>query len=124
MIIDPFAMEPTRTNVLQIPQILKEVPILEDSIDKIKKNIQILESRKKDVKSTKTVPIKSKGQLPLRFEEPDKWNYRVKKEHLIYTTTTNQYGFYKPTKHDMPVVFNGKSAKFSEVCILVLNFSI
>lgn len=114
MINDPFAIEPTRTNVLQLPQILKEVPTLEASIENLKKSIAALEAKKPAVKE-KALATKIKRTLPQRFEEPDRWNYQVKNQHLMYSTTTNQYGFYKPTKHDMPVVFNGKSAKFSEV---------
>ncbi len=115
MINDPFAIEPTRINVLQLPQILKEVPTLEASIEKIKKSIEDLESKKTAVRNEIKLVKSTKKALPQRFEEPDRWNYRVKNQHLMYTTTTNQYGFNKPTKHDMPEVFNGKSSKFSEV---------
>jgi hypothetical protein len=120
MINDPFAMEPTRTNVLQLPQILKEVPTLETSIENIKKSIAALEAKKPTVKKEKVLAKATKKPLPQRFEEPDKWNYQVKNQHLMYSTTTNQYGFYKPTAHDMPDVFNGKSAKFSDVCFFFL----
>jgi hypothetical protein len=118
MINDPFAIEPTRTNVLQLPQILKEVPTLETSIDNIKKSIDALEAKKTILKKEKVLAKKAVKPLPQRFEEPDRWNYQVKNQHLMYTTTTNQYGFYKPTKFEMPDVFNGKSAKFSEVLLI------
>jgi hypothetical protein len=44
----------------------------------------------------------------------DTWNYKVKNQHALYTTTTNQYGLLKPTIHNMPTIFKGKSGKFSE----------
>ncbi|KAK5673194.1 hypothetical protein BDV3_005420 [Batrachochytrium dendrobatidis] len=54
------------------------------------------------------------GPLPQRFEEPDTWNYKIKKQNPLYTTTTNQYGQQHPTIHDMPTVFRGQTSKFSE----------
>ncbi len=49
----------------------------------------------------------------------DTWKYKIKEENPMYTTTTNQYGYYKPTVHDMPLVFRGQSAKFSEVIFYI-----
>nr|KAJ3422588.1 hypothetical protein HK105_007420 [Polyrhizophydium stewartii] len=57
--------------------------------------------------------------LPRRFEEPGThrtpiWNYKVKQQSPMYSTTANQYGQHRPTVHDMPTVFHGQTSKFSE----------
>jgi hypothetical protein len=84
--IDPFAMEPTRANVLQLPQILKEVSSLETSIAQIQAaikdsnvHIQKLKLVPK-VDQVTSIPVSSEnttskvyqtqGPLPQRFEEP------------------------------------------------------
>ncbi|KAI8929922.1 hypothetical protein BC831DRAFT_441604 [Entophlyctis helioformis] len=54
------------------------------------------------------------GKLPSRFEEPGSWNYKIKEQHPLYTTTTNQHGQMRPTVHDMPTVFHGQESKFTE----------
>ena len=138
--IDPFAMEPIRENVLQLPQILKEMSSLDSSISKIKENIlkseqhlaSLASSSSSHSNNSHTSPsLKSekdakhivktsqvygtKGPLPQRFEEPGTWNYKVKKQNPMYTTTTNQYGYLRPTVHDMPTIFRGQTSKFSEV---------
>ncbi|KAI8808127.1 hypothetical protein BJ742DRAFT_809812 [Cladochytrium replicatum] len=54
------------------------------------------------------------NQLPKRFEDPGSWSYKVKKQHPLFTTTSNQYGKRPPTAHEMPATFKGQSSKFSE----------
>ncbi len=97
--IDPFAMEPIRANVLQLPQILKEVSSLEASINQIQQSI--LASKKSLMQETdlpkkvvtesqvstseftgqeeafkKTSQVyQTQGPLPKRFEEPRKVFY-------------------------------------------------
>ncbi|KAJ3332504.1 hypothetical protein HDU76_014005 [Blyttiomyces sp. JEL0837] len=53
-------------------------------------------------------------KLPRRFEEPDSWKYKIKKQHPLYSTTSNMYGRYPPTVHEMPTKFHGQSSKFTE----------
>jgi Domain of unknown function (DUF4490) len=45
------------------------------------------------------------------------WNYKIKQQHRLYSTTTNQYGQQRPTVHDMPTVFKGQKSTFTEVIL-------
>ncbi|KAJ3410607.1 hypothetical protein HDV05_003557 [Chytridiales sp. JEL 0842] len=66
-------------------------------------------------KAMKTSAHYKTEHLPTRFEYPGIWNYSVKKQHPLYTTTSSRYGHYAPTVHEMPNKFHGQSSKFSEL---------
>ncbi|KAI9206200.1 uncharacterized protein BJ171DRAFT_422497 [Polychytrium aggregatum] len=53
-------------------------------------------------------------KLPERFDSPGTWNYKINKQHPLFTTTSNQYGSYYPSIHEMPLKFHGQSSRFTE----------
>ncbi|KAJ3076704.1 hypothetical protein HDU98_001166 [Podochytrium sp. JEL0797] len=53
--------------------------------------------------------------LPRRFECPGSWQYKPKEQNKTYMTTSNMYGLYAPTVHEMPTRFHGQSSKFSQL---------
>ncbi|ORX64701.1 hypothetical protein BCR32DRAFT_297977 [Anaeromyces robustus] len=52
--------------------------------------------------------------LPEKFQRPELWNYKVKKQNILYTTTNNDYGFYKPTLVEMPSRYYSVNQEFTE----------
>ncbi|KAJ2995932.1 hypothetical protein HDV02_000283 [Globomyces sp. JEL0801] len=132
----PLQLDPVRTNILKEPQIRKEIYSLENHIKTLESSIDSLNNQidhalpkqivKEPVKRVSDKVITSdvyhiNGKLPMRFEEPDLWKYDVKKQHPLYTTTTNTYGSQPPTVHDMPSTFQGQTSKFSSVTIFCFN---
>eukprot|EP00842_Homolaphlyctis_polyrhiza_P001621 jgi/Hompol1/245/HPOL_000394-RA len=122
---DPFRLEPVRANVLQEPQIHKEIYSLEKHIEQLSLSIHESRQRLKYEQQASKEPqarrrVKTSeyyttmGTLPRRFEEPGIWKYKVKQQNPMYTTTSNQYGQMPPTVHDMPTVFRGQTSKFTE----------
>ncbi|RKO96501.1 hypothetical protein CXG81DRAFT_1107, partial [Caulochytrium protostelioides] len=56
--------------------------------------------------------------LPDRFEHPETWEYKVKKQHPLYQTSNSGYGAKPPCTFQMPRVYHGISSTFSEgVCL-------
>ncbi|KAJ3268390.1 hypothetical protein HDV01_001681 [Terramyces sp. JEL0728] len=124
----PLELEPVRTNVLRVPQINQEIHNLEKNIETLEASIKQIQQEHKPKEPTQTPHepqptlnktrtsdvYRTKGPLPKRFEEPDTWNYKVKKQHPMFSTTANSYGSQPPTIHDMPTTFLGQSTKFSE----------
>ncbi|KAL6632142.1 hypothetical protein LY90DRAFT_155995 [Neocallimastix californiae] len=53
--------------------------------------------------------------LPEKFDRPEIWNYESKKQNMFYTTSSNDYGFYKPTKSEMPTSYYSVSHEFTKV---------
>ncbi|XP_028664930.1 piercer of microtubule wall 1 protein [Erpetoichthys calabaricus] len=53
--------------------------------------------------------------LPKRFQQPDCFKgYSGKKTHPLYRTLNQDYGSKRPTIHEMPTMFHGKSQKFTK----------
>eukprot|EP00879_Flechtneria_rotunda_P028709 GHRR01030923.1.p1 GENE.GHRR01030923.1~~GHRR01030923.1.p1 ORF type:complete len:297 (+),score=124.10 GHRR01030923.1:951-1841(+) len=52
--------------------------------------------------------------LPARFESPDRWDLKAKKQHPCYSTSSNDYGAKRPTAFDMPLVWTGIEGKFTD----------
>lgn len=50
---------------------------------------------------------------PCRFEHPEAWELRQKKQHPCYTTSSNDYGAKHPTGFDMPLLWTGIHGKFT-----------
>eukprot|EP00879_Flechtneria_rotunda_P021307 GHRR01022453.1.p2 GENE.GHRR01022453.1~~GHRR01022453.1.p2 ORF type:complete len:109 (-),score=25.29 GHRR01022453.1:684-1010(-) len=49
-----------------------------------------------------------------RFESPDRWDLKAKKQHPCYSTSSNDYGAKRPTAFDMPLVWTGIEGKFTD----------
>jgi hypothetical protein len=63
-----------------------------------------------------TVPALICATVPAllcRFEHPEVWDMRPKKQHPCYTTSSNDYGAKPPTGFDMPLVWTGIHGKFT-----------
>ncbi|KAG4086498.1 hypothetical protein H8356DRAFT_1297815 [Neocallimastix lanati (nom. inval.)] len=60
--------------------------------------------------------------LPEKFQRPELWNYNIKKQNLLYTTTNNDYGFYKPTLVEMPTKYYSSNQEFTENLSMAGNY--
>ncbi|KAG4088356.1 hypothetical protein H8356DRAFT_1724484 [Neocallimastix lanati (nom. inval.)] len=51
--------------------------------------------------------------LPEKFQRPEIWNYKVKKQNILYTTTSNDYGYNKPSIEEMPKQYFSTNHEFT-----------
>ncbi|ORY51568.1 hypothetical protein BCR33DRAFT_712600 [Rhizoclosmatium globosum] len=63
---------------------------------------------------TRTSDYYACEKLPRRFECPGLLEYILRKQPT-YMTTSNMYGMYPPTVHEMPNKFYGQTSKFTEL---------
>ena len=86
--IDPFQMEPIRANVLQLPQILKEVSSLEASIRTIKEHLAQSEASLKQSAAAKAQELQKAQEFNLSNETVDvgQENTRDKTTSQVYST--------------------------------------
>jgi len=50
------------------------------------------------------------------------WNYKVKKQNILYTTTSNDYGYNKPSIEEMPKQYFSTNHEFTRVYVLLKKF--
>ncbi|KAL2917946.1 hypothetical protein HK105_202360 [Polyrhizophydium stewartii] len=124
---EPFRLESLRTNVLREQQINKEIYSLESHIELLRDSTARSRQRAasdapadaavRQIERDAEQDAADAGQPPPEAPAPARepiWNYKVKQQSPMYSTTANQYGQHRPTVHDMPTVFHGQTSKFSE----------
>ncbi|KAL6604363.1 hypothetical protein U3516DRAFT_600792 [Neocallimastix sp. 'constans'] len=73
-------------------------------------------NNKSEVKNTERLIVldgNDPSVIPESLQRPELWNYESKKENIFFTTTSNDYGYYKPVKAEMPTKYFSINHDFS-----------